>query len=84
MRQTDEVYVIESPNHTLHDAFFAAGVDSGDYHAVIFLEGPENWAFVIKKNENGAEPFARSSFYFRSLGEARDWLEPQVPYVDGP
>lgn len=33
MRERDGVYLIEWPSDVPHDAFFAAGVDSGEFYA---------------------------------------------------
>jgi hypothetical protein len=84
MRKVDSLYIVESPNDALHDIFFDASVDAGDYHAMIIenYRGMGGFGFVLKRNEIEADDFAVSEFEFHSLAEAVNYLEGQIPYIE--
>lgn len=82
MSEHDGPYILHAPTEPLHDVFVRAGVDSGDYRAVILKKGKGLWSFSILRNDGSEDVFARSDFFFLSRAKAVEWLEPQVPYID--
>ena len=84
MRKSDSTYIIESPNDALYDLFYDASADSADYRAVIVPNhlGFGGFGFILRRNGVEIEDFAVSEFEFKTEAEARDYLEPQVPYVE--
>ena len=74
MRESDGVWVIESPNDALHDMFYAARVDSADYHAEIKREKDGTFSFVIRLNNIGANVFAKSDWAIPSREGAEGYL----------
>ncbi len=84
MRQSNGVYVFESPHDALYDAFRSAGADSADFHGIIIENylGLGGFGFEIRSNSGATENFAVSEFEFDTKNEALAYLEDQVPYVE--